>query len=434
MDIPDVAAKAQERRPVVAVAYGPRSVAPMQLAASAAPICDLLWFVDGRIPEVREMQPLLQQLGVVVDVGGLDVESAASELARHAPDGVVTYFDTGMVDVGRIAQRLGLPFASPETCRLLTDKLAQRHALQAAGLRVPRYWPVAGGPGRSAVDAVPDVRWPAVLKPRSETGSHNTFLAHDPEHAAALLDSLGDDRAPMLLEEFLTDDPAWPEGPYANYVSVETVVAHGLASHVAITGRFPPAETFRETGFFIPAVLSAADQHAALDLGTRAVAALGVDYGCLHTEVKFTADGPRILEVNGRVGFGVAAMLDKAAAFDLLATSLRVALGEHIDIAGPVPCNHVGYRLFLQPPAIRADVESIDGVGQLADHPGVESVTVHRGPGWTVDWRDGTRSFVLAVVGVAEDHDEVVRVWRAMNDDVTVSYADTGSAADVRVT
>jgi biotin carboxylase len=415
---------APPRRPLVAVAYGPRSVAAMQLAEAAAEVCDLLWLVDARAPEVDEMAALLRRFGAVVDIGGLDSETAAARVRAFEPDGIVTYFDAEMVGIAEIAAALRLPFVSPESARLLVDKVRQRDALNAAGLPMPRYWAVPAGPSDQALAGVAtDAVWPAVLKPRSETGSHNTFLADDPATARALLDEMGDERAEMILEEYLTDDPAWRNSPYADYVSVESVVSHGVISHVAVTGRFPHAETFRETGFFVPAVLDPSDTQAALDLASQAINALGVTFGCLHTEIKFTGAGLRILEVNGRIGFGIPAMLEQAAGFAMLTTSLRVALGERVVIAGPVDCDRVGYRLFLQPPAITGTVESIEGLDPLADRPGIESVTVHRGPGWDVDWREGTRTFVLAVVGVAKDHDEVREVWRLLSDEVRVSYS-----------
>ena len=92
---------------------------------------------------------------------------------------------------------------------------------------------------------------------------------------------------------------------------------------------------------------------------------------------------------------------------------------------GPVVCDRVGYRLFLQPPAITGTVESIEGLDELAARDGIESITVHRGPGWSVDWREGTRSFVLAVVGVAKNQDEVREVWRLLHDEVSVTYSQT---------
>lgn len=410
-------------RPLVAVAYGPRSVAAMQLAQAAAEVCDLVWLVDARIAEVEEMSQLLQRFGAVIDIGGLSASEAAEKVSAFKPNGIVTYFDADMVEIAEIAAELGLPFVSPESARRLVDKLPQRDAFRAAGLDGPRYWAVPGGPSESALSGVAsDIAWPAVLKPRSETGSHNTFLAQNEKDVRELLDYLGEDRAEMILEEYLSDDPGWNQSPYADYVSVESVVSHGRISHVAITGRFPQAETFRETGFFVPAVLEGQNQQAVLELASAAIAALDVQFGCLHTEIKFTSGGPRILEINGRIGFGIPAMLEQAAGFAMLETSLRVALGEQVYFDGPIACARVGYRLFLQPPAITATVESIEGLNELADRPGVETITVHRGPGWDVDWREGTRAFIAAVVGVADDHDEVREVWRLLHDAVTVSY------------
>src|SRR5580658_8041806 len=102
----------------------------------------------------------------------------------------------------------------------------------------------------------------------------------------------------MVLEGYLADDADRPATPYAAYVSVESVTSEGVISHLALTGRFPLAENFRETGFFIPAALSEDDQAAALQLATEVIEAIGVTTGCLHTEVKFTLDGPRVIEVN----------------------------------------------------------------------------------------------------------------------------------------
>lgn len=411
------------RRSLVAVAYGPRSVAPLQIAAAAAGVCDLMWIIDARKPEMEEMSALLRRFGAVVDIGGLDRGTAAREVGAYRPDGIVTYFDADMIGIAEIADELRLPFVSPAVARTLVDKLYQREALHAAQLGGPRYWAIPSGPADASLSVVDaDVQWPVVLKPRSETGSNNTFLAKDADAVRGLLDAMGDGRPEMMLEEYLSDDPSWACSAFADYVSVESIVAHGVISHIAVTGRFPQAETFRETGFCIPAQLDDADQDAVLELATAAIAALGVDFGCLHTEIKFTRDGPRLIEVNGRIGFGIPAMLDKAAAFPMLETSLRVALGEHVVLAGPIECSRVGYRLFLQPPAIIGKVQAIDGLGALADHEGVETVQVHRGPGWSVDWREGTRTFVLAVVGAAKDHREVEEIRRLLNDDIEVSY------------
>ena len=65
-----------------------------------------------------------------------------------------------------------------------------------------------------------------------------------------------------------------------------------------------------------------------LDLATAALRALGVRTGGFHTEIKLTPDGPRVIEVNGRLGGGVPEMLLQASGESLMRLSMRVALGE----------------------------------------------------------------------------------------------------------
>ncbi len=415
-----------EKRPLVAVGYGPRCVPVMQLTEAAAKICDLLWLIDGSIPEMQQMSDLLNRFGPVVDISGLGVEQILTELASpYEPDGIVTYLDANMTTFAQVATALQLPFHSVETAAALTDKYQQRTVLRAGGLPEPTCHVVL--PGQSEQDLAgieAEVGWPAVLKPRSAQGSRYTFRVDDSAHLELLLNSLGPTRPGMVLEGYLADDPARADGPYAAYVSVESVVAGGVISHLALTGRFPLAENFRETGFFIPAALDEGDQKAALDLATSAIEALGVTTGCLHTEVKFTPDGPRLIEVNGRVGGGVPEMLERAADIPLLELTLRVALGEQIRIDGPVATQRVGYRFFLQPPAVSATVAAITGLDAVGDHPGVDTITVHQGPGADLDWKDGSRNHIMAVVGSAVDYTELQAVNRLLNQEVTVTYAD----------
>jgi biotin carboxylase len=415
-----------EKRPLVAVGYGPRCVPVMQLTAAAAKICDLLWLVDGSLPEMGEMIDLLNRFGPVVDIKGLGVDEILAELSTpYQPDGIVTYLDASMATFARVAAALKLPFHSPDTAVALTDKSVQRGALGDAGLDMPACHIVRPDQSEAELrDIESAVGWPAVLKPRSAQGSRYTFEVEDGAHLGRLLEALGPTRPDMVLEGYLADDPARADGPYAAYVSVESVASDGAISHLALTGRFPMAENFRETGFFIPAALDLADQGATVGLATAAIEALGVVTGCLHTEIKFTPDGPRVIEVNGRVGGGVPEMLDRAAHVSLLELTLRVALGEPIRIDGPVATERIGYRFFLQPPAVSATVAAITGLDAVSDHPGVDTITVHQGPGADLDWKDGSRNHIMAVVGSAADYTELQAVSRLLHQEVTVTYAD----------
>ena len=412
-------------RPLVAVGYGPRCVPVMQLAEAAGGLCDLVWMIDASLPEMAQMADLLNRFGPVVDIGGLDGDGMAKALAPYQPDGLATYLDAGMVAFAGLAAELGLAFHSAPTAAALTDKATQRRVLAGAGLPMPPCEVLAPGASGSRVAAAAGVvGWPAILKPRSAQGSRYTFLARDAAELDGLLEALGAGRPEMVLEGYLADDPAREGDIYAAYVSVESVVSRGVISHLALTGRFPLAENFRETGFFIPAALGADEQGAVVGLATAAIEALGVRTGCLHTEVKMTSDGPRIIEVNGRVGGGVPEMIERAAGVRLLELTLRLALGEAVVLDGPLATDRIGYRFFLQPPAVSATVAAIEGVDRVSDHPGVDTISVHQGPGADLDWRDGSRNHIMAVVGSSADHQELQAVYRLLHQEVTVTYAD----------
>jgi biotin carboxylase len=403
----------------------------MQLTAAAAGVCELLWMIDGSLPEMQEMTELLNRFGPVVNVDGLRVEQILEELsAPYKPDGIVTYLDENMKTYAQVAEALGLPFHSLATSTALTDKAAQRRVLRDAGLSVPTcviISPQEAGSEGATVES--GVGWPAVLKPRSAQGSRYTFFVDNENQLIKYLQALGPQRPDMVLETYLADDPSRAGEPFADYVSVESVVARGVISHLALTGRFPLAANFRETGFFIPAALNDTDQSAALSLASSAIEALDVTTGCLHSEIKFTPDGPRVIEVNGRVGGGVPEMLDRAAGVALVTLTLRLALGEDVRVEGPVATERIGYRFFLQPPAVSATVAAINGIDALSNFPGVDAITVHQAPGAMLDWKDGSRNHIVAVVGSAHDYEELQAVNRMLNDEVTVAYANVSHDA-----
>jgi hypothetical protein len=72
---------------------------------------------------------------------------------------------------------------------------------------------------------------------------------------------------------------------------------------------------------------------------------------------------------------------------------------------------------------VSATVATISGIDAVSDYPGVDSITVHQGPGADLDWRDGSRNHIMAVIGTAKDYDELQVVNRLLNQEVTVTYA-----------
>jgi hypothetical protein len=204
----------------------------------------------------------------------------------------------------------------------------------------------------------------------------------------------------FILEEWLADrGGAHTLG--SDVVSVETVVRGGVIGHIAVTGRFPFAPPFRETGSFLPSDLGAADQDAVRAMATAAAEALQIREGILHTEIKMTPDGPRLIEVNGRVGGGISELLLRVDGPSLRMWAVRLALGQDV---GPIPAvadSPVAYFRWIVGPPTATTFEAVDGVKELGELAGIDEVRLNRLPGDRVNPREGSPTdHVVRILGL----------------------------------
>ncbi len=416
---------AERELPLLAFAYHPRSFGTMAIAEAAEGNCRLLWIVDTSDPEVGSMARFLRRVGSVVDVTGMELEEAARAVAACKPEAILALADPLLLWTARLAGLLDLQFLSAEVAARLTDKYLQREALQRGGVPVPGFWPVPD-PGDEAEWAALEQRatFPAVLKPRSGEGSRDIVRVHSFNELRSLVEQTPREAQAgppaMVLEEYLLDRPEHAGDHFADYVSVESVVSHGRVSHLAITGRFPPAEPFRETGFFIPSAFTEPDSTAIVQAATAAVQAIGIRSGLLHTEVKMTPQGPRVIELNGRIGGGVPEMLADASGVELMAMAFRVALGESVVFDSMPVCKQVGYLLYVQAPYAMSTITAVEGLERLRTQAGVQEVTLNRGPGSAVSWRSGNHGHVFSVRGSAPDHEALRALERFVKDEVQI--------------
>jgi biotin carboxylase len=414
------------------VVYGHRSLDAIQLREAARDWAELIWLIDRDDQSAAALVPLLSRSGPVVQALGLPAIEAAAALAPHEPDGIATFYDTGLEHIAEIAAVLGLRFNAPSTALALEDKYAQRMALRAAGRPSPQVVVIPASPDPATIEGLSrQVAYPAVLKPRRASGSWHTFRVDRPAELAAHLHRLeGEPPEERIVEGYLSDGPRMPKGFEADYVSVESISAGETITHLAITGRFPLVAPLRETGFFMPSTLEQASAETVLKETDAALRALGVRIGCTHTEIKLTAEGPQVIEVNGRIGGGVPEMLKLATGLDIIALAMRNAVGLDLELESMPEPNGVAYRFFYQPPPSARRLLTLSGLEQVSAHPGVDSVRVHHPPGTELDADHGTRTYLLAVVGHAADHAGVLEAYEHMARSVEAVYEHTPGGDD----
>ncbi|MEH1098877.1 ATP-grasp domain-containing protein [Micromonospora sp. CPCC 205561] len=405
--------------PTCLVVYDRGSASAVAVLSAARGVCEVVFLRLRREDAAASELWGIPEDARVVDAVGLSEDDVCELAATLRPDGVAAFNDYRLHLAARIAERCGLPFHSPKTVPALTDKYLQRTLLNAAGVPSPRARLVRGVD--DAVAAVADVGLPAVLKPRNGAGSVDT----------ARVDSLGQCRThiaefrargsgDLVLEELLTGDPSVAGEHWGDFVSVESVVRGEDVQTVCVTSKLPLAPPFRETGHVLPCTLSERDQAAAAAVAVAALRALGVRHGVTHTEIKLTPTGPRVIEVNGRLGGYVPVLLRRAAGFDLVRTVLRLAVDEPVTVPALV-WKRMEFAYLPAPPVAARTLVSWNDV-RPRDLPGIRSIELRSRPGRTLDWRDGTASSIALVHGTATTHDEILASLAELNARWNVVY------------
>ncbi|MFC8125418.1 acetyl-CoA carboxylase biotin carboxylase subunit family protein [Streptomyces sp. NPDC057302] len=242
-------------------------------------------------------------LSLPVDPADGDAVSAAMETlaADRGVAGVLTYMESHLELAARLADRFALPGSTPAAVNACRDKHLSRTLFAAAG--VPSARSHLAESAESAVEYALLLGGPVVLKPRSMAGSAGVRRADTPEQVrdafqaakgACLFGIERTGTSGVLIEEYL-------DGPE---ISVECVVlGHGTVHIAAVTRKYLSDEPyFQEVGHLVDAADPLLEDPQIRDVALAALTALGVSNGVLHVEMRLTAQGPRIIEVNARLG------------------------------------------------------------------------------------------------------------------------------------
>jgi biotin carboxylase len=410
--------------------YGP--VALREIFVAANGLCQ---------PTVLLRQPVAEAYPNLVEIARklfpvhiLSAEGIADAVAGLGLQGVTAFHDAELELAEEVAQALCLPgvsgLAQP------WDKLNQRQAFARVGLSTLRAEAVDSV--ATFLEAVRLVGLPAVLKPRRAAGGRGvTFIRSQDD--VSFQQRRRTAWAGLLLETLIPSS-AHPSGiPWlADYVSVETVNAANMRSHVAIFDKTPINVTPRagtdgsdivaETGDVTPSRLPPDMRDLALERTSAALDALDVRWRVTHTELRITQTEVEVIEVNGRVGGYLARLLRPLGGPDLVRAALTVALGRVPNCEGPVG-DHRGYMFGLYMPFPRREgvVASRVTRADLRALPGVVGVDEMASPG---EPRQDSRFLVADVTVRADSDHEIDAIAAAVVRGIAHLYAADGLESD----
>lgn len=313
----------------------------------------------GRYPYLREDAVAHE----VVDTR--DHVAVTEACARLAPAGITTSSEYATVAAASAARVLGLEGPDPDAVARCRNKGVQRATLCAAGLPGPAHVVVTSA--AEAVDAAARFGGHVVVKPLHGSGSIGVRLCRGAHEVRAAVADLGDQRTGGVLVETYLRGPEY---------SVETF-NHRL---IGVTRKHLGAEPhFVETGHDFPAPLPPVVERVLGAAALDAVRALGVDWGPAHTELRLTADGPVVVEVNPRLAGGmIPRLVQEAEGIDLVQCVVAHSVGQ-APVLEPARHRAASIRFFV-PPA-EGLLTRYGGISAASAAPGVVDVRFNRQAG-----------------------------------------------------
>lgn len=371
-------------------------------------------------PETQEL------VGRYVQLDPLDRESVVATVVesgwRHEVEGVVPghVYHVGLM--ARLHERLGLSGMSVAAADRCLQKDGFRAALAAAGIAQAWSFPVRTE--SEIADAVERAALPCIVKPCDGFASIGIVQVEDAAALRAALTAIlrgldygarGKSLGTRALVEQLLDGPE---------VSVETVSSHGKTEVVGVTGKhFDRTESPFELGFELPPRLGADEARRAAEHALAVCAALGVTHGFTHMEMRMTAEGPRVIEVNPRLGGAhLADLYEVATGVNLFDLAVLNAVDRPLGVSLPLPVHKAAATRWVMGRA--GEIAAIEGLAAIEASPTLQRVIQRKQVGDVIAGKGDNRDRVAALVAAGSALPDVHRALDEAVASVVVRYAE----------
>ncbi len=322
----------------------------------------------------------------VINVKNSDDVEEVLATVRNLPQplsAVMTFSQFRLVTASKVAKSLGLRFTDPSAIATAIDKFELRETMRLAGQPSIRYLALSSTCDPKKI--VSEVGLPCILKPsRGHSSLGIQLLKTEQEILNAIVThSSANSREELIFEEYL-------DGPFFSLETITTAPGQHFAwgyTDRALT------QDFIEMGGTFPADVP--DEQSGIDLVFGALDAIGFNFGNCHTEMIFTKQGPRIVEINPRPGgSGVCRLVERASQTDVVLETVEMFLGQNISESLSYS-KTVTMRSIL--PETSGVITELPRKSEILQLPGVKDVWFQRREG---DLTDDTRSNFSVILTV----------------------------------
>eukprot|EP00190_Bangiopsis_sp_CCMP1999_P001673 CAMPEP_0198729044 /NCGR_PEP_ID=MMETSP1475-20131203/13952_1 /TAXON_ID= ORGANISM="Unidentified sp., Strain CCMP1999" /NCGR_SAMPLE_ID=MMETSP1475 /ASSEMBLY_ACC=CAM_ASM_001111 /LENGTH=545 /DNA_ID=CAMNT_0044491581 /DNA_START=10 /DNA_END=1643 /DNA_ORIENTATION=- len=220
-------------------------------------------------------------------------------------DAVTTYYEDAVPLATRLSHALGFELNPISACDIARNKRRTRQVMREAGLPTPAFCSIKEK--GDLEEALKTVGFPAVLKPAFGAASLGVFKVNSEEETRRMYTEILKTMQPEL-------DPIWAQGTEVileefydgDEFDIDLLLFDGRCVYAKLADNWACCEPwFQETGLNMPSLYPKGKADELVRLAVDSTLALGFRYGAFHVELKYTSRGPRLIEVNARMG-GVA--------------------------------------------------------------------------------------------------------------------------------
>lgn len=341
-------------------------------------------------------------------VSTLDQEEVYHQALIYQPDVVITSTSDGPVRTAAyVNEKLGKrPDLSYEDSMCATIKSHMRNRLKENHVPIPEYYAVQNFKEFQA--AVEALNGNCIVKPADNAGSRgvtalNGTKAQTEEELRSTYEYSKENsrNGTVMVEEYMT-------GPE---VSVEAMTVDGKTTILTITDKFiTPPPYFVEIAHSEPSSLSGEIQERIRQVALQAIAAIRLENGPSHTEIKVTEQGPKIVELAARLGgdFITSKLVPLSTGVDMVGASVLLATGEKVNLESK--WNKGAAIHFIQ--GTEGVIKNIEIDEALYNLEGVEETVLYKKAGDTVHTTKSSNDRIGHIITVGKDAAQALETGR----------------------
>ena len=319
--------------------------------------------------------------------------------------------DSAMNTAAYVCEKLGLPGASVETAKCATDKFEMIKAFKENGVEHPEFQLVEKDKLHST-----DIKvdYPLITKPIDAAGSKGIRVARSSKELYDALEESSESGydGNVLVEELM-------EGPE---VSVELIVQNGVPFVAQVTDKLTTGEPyFVEIGHSQPSRFEGDMLERIKKLACKAAVAVGLKNSIAHAEIMITKDGPKMVEIGGRMGGDSISeqLIMLSAGYNLSEAMINFAFGKDYDISQTEHYPFSAIR-FIMPETGR--IKSIKNVNAAEKTDGIYEIGITAQIGDCFESSTSNSERVGYVIAYGDSRDNAIQACNKAIDLIKVQY------------